>query len=164
MKKGIRQIRICRWCSSQVKENICDGKFKGYLKTCGSKSCLTAANNDSAINGRKAWVRTKVCQKCGASHTSRSSTSRWCKTCSPGKKDSNKLARYNMSKPEWDIMIKEQKGLCRLCPKKAMVIDHNHNTGQVRGLLCDSCNLLLGILEIRGVNWIKKAQKYAISK
>lgn len=42
-------------------------------------------------------------------------------------------------------MVANQKGLCKLCelPKK-LVVDHCHETGKVRGLLCRNCNLLIG--------------------
>lgn len=45
-----------------------------------------------------------------------------------------------------------QKGLCALCGKpetngNLLVVDHDHQTGKVRGLLCSLCNLELGKYE-----------------
>ena len=34
MRKGIRQIRYCLYCTEQVKEFWYEGRFKGYSKTC----------------------------------------------------------------------------------------------------------------------------------
>lgn len=39
----------------------------------------------------------------------------------------------------------------KYCPK-CKVVDHSHETGQVRGLLCTACNLRTGWYE----NWYKK--------
>ena len=49
-------------------------------------------------------------------------------------------------------MLRKQKGKCLLCDTtapndKRLVIDHDHRTGKVRGLLCSQCNLRLGVLE-----------------
>ena len=44
--------------------------------------------------------------------------------------------------------LNKQKGLCLGCKKKCkLCIDHDHQTGRFRGLLCSSCNLGLGMLK-----------------
>lgn len=58
--------------------------------------------------------------------------------------------RYNLSLEEYNQKLKEQKHSCAICRKdevelpKKLAVDHNHVTGQIRGLLCTSCNLGLG--------------------
>jgi len=58
--------------------------------------------------------------------------------------------RYDISLEQYDEMSRKQKGRCKICgstdPKSAgrFVIDHNHQTGKVRGLLCQPCNAMLG--------------------
>lgn len=41
---------------------------------------------------------------------------------------------------------REQRGGCKICCKDYSIlsVDHNHTTGKVRGLLCHSCNVMLG--------------------
>jgi hypothetical protein len=48
-------------------------------------------------------------------------------------------------------MLKEQHGCCKICgvteedaSGKRLHVDHNHATGQVRGLLCTRCNTAIG--------------------
>ena len=42
-------------------------------------------------------------------------------------------------------MLEAQGKKCYLCKSsKKLVVDHDHNTGKVRGLLCDLCNRGLG--------------------
>ena len=43
-------------------------------------------------------------------------------------------------------MFAEQEGLCKICSKEAILyVDHCHDSEEVRGLLCQQCNTLLGM-------------------
>lgn len=56
---------------------------------------------------------------------------------------------YGITEKQYDEMVKKVDGKCEICgmkPKKLRV-DHCHKKGHVRGLLCDSCNYHLPIIE-----------------
>lgn len=58
--------------------------------------------------------------------------------------------RYGVTPEQYEELEAQQGGLCAMCDKpnwRPLVIDHSHETGLVRGLLCDSCNRLLGWYE-----------------
>ena len=67
--------------------------------------------------------------------------------------------RFGITKKQFDAMVGEQKELCAACqlPETAtdsrtgklrrLHVDHNHETGKVRGLLCTRCNLAVGYLK-----------------
>lgn len=71
------------------------------------------------------------------------------------KKDrKNSLKRFwNMTEEQYNKLLIDQKGKCGVCertesnPHKRLCIDHNHQTGLIRGLLCDHCNRALGLLD-----------------
>lgn len=63
--------------------------------------------------------------------------------------------RRGLTVEEYTNMLNAQRGLCAICnqpfqkhPRNGEVemfcVDHNHETGAIRGLLCASCNTLLG--------------------
>ena len=57
--------------------------------------------------------------------------------------------QYDISEDDYLFLLKNQDGACAICgdiPMYRLVVDHNHATGKVRGLLCRQCNLLLGLL------------------
>lgn len=57
------------------------------------------------------------------------------------------LARkFGITKDSFEAMVAKQGGTCGICHKETTTfdVDHCHETGIVRGLLCRRCNLLLG--------------------
>lgn len=56
-----------------------------------------------------------------------------------------KVRGYGITIDDYNNMIDSQNGVCLICNKpNKLVIDHNHTTGKVRGLLCHYCNLGIG--------------------
>jgi Recombination endonuclease VII/AP2 domain len=61
---------------------------------------------------------------------------------------------FGLTLDDYKAMLVDQKGVCAICGQpetaelngklKALGVDHNHDTGQIRDLLCYSCNLMIG--------------------
>lgn len=60
----------------------------------------------------------------------------------------NRLAKYGLTVEQYEALVKKQRGRCAICGTKPsrLVIDHCHNTLEVRGLLCVACNGAIGQL------------------
>lgn len=58
----------------------------------------------------------------------------------------NKYRKYGLTFEQYEVMYLEQHGVCPLCKTHHdfLVVDHDHGTGKIRGLLCNHCNLALG--------------------
>lgn len=66
-------------------------------------------------------------------------------------------SHYGLTVEAYESLVAKQNGLCAICKNKSRVsvshplyIDHCHKTGQVRGLLCNVCNSMVGYLEKHG--------------
>ena len=103
-----------------------------------------------------AWTG-KVCAKCGKKKGKRQANLKYCWTCANIlKKDRSRGAhsraieeRYGLSGPDYDRLYDYQDGLCFICrvatgATRRLSVDHDHVSGDVRGLLCRPCNTLLG--------------------
>lgn len=62
--------------------------------------------------------------------------------------------KYGITVAKYEEMLAEQGGCCKLCTSgvpgsrtKHFAVDHDHTTGEVRGLLCLKCNWRLGWYE-----------------
>lgn len=62
--------------------------------------------------------------------------------------------KYGIVEQDYLEMLKQQKNGCAICgaidaqhwETNNLLIDHCHNTGKVRGLLCNRCNTTLGLV------------------
>ena len=63
------------------------------------------------------------------------------------------LKKLGLSVEDYNTLLKKQNYGCAICQvhemklSKKLAVDHDHKTGRVRGLLCDSCNRGIGLLE-----------------
>lgn len=62
---------------------------------------------------------------------------------------------HGITPGDFDAMMKQQGGVCAICSRppsgktrrtSVLQVDHDHDTGKIRGLLCDTCNTALGRL------------------
>jgi len=83
--------------------------------------------------------------------------------------------KFGMTIAEYNIMLNRQGGTCAICNEKnftrqkgthnnkavamSLAVDHNHKTGQIRGLLCNGCNTSLGKFK-DDPTLLKKALEY----
>lgn len=68
-----------------------------------------------------------------------------CRNCDNETNRASKYKRlYGITVEQYDEMFEEQGGLCAICRKPPinyrLAVDHDHDTGAVRGLLCPPCN------------------------
>lgn len=130
-----------------------------------------------------ASVASKSCSKCGAykplteyhaSSKAKDGKASWCKACANSIYRANRKRNYRPEdKRKWQIktrygmtieqvnsMYAAQDGKCAVCKIKIekFHIDHNHNTGAVRGLLCHRCNVRIGGWDDLG--WLSSALRY----
>jgi len=57
--------------------------------------------------------------------------------------------KFDLAPEQYAEMLEAQGGACAVCRKedrRALSVDHDHQTGRVRGLLCSTCNQAIGLL------------------
>ena len=103
----------------------------------------------------------------------------WCKPCANENARANKRSnysaeqrrrwqiktRYGMSTADVTAMLAAQDGKCGICARKLekFHIDHHHDTGAVRGLLCHRCNLRIGgwddpVFQVAALAWLERGK------
>lgn len=120
-------------------------------------------------------VTTKACSACRAVKALSAFTPRpdrngspraKCRECEAARKRSRYMAdekmryvhrvasrkyRHRVSLEKFNALFAAQKGCCGICQRhqsespKTFAVDHDHATGEIRGLLCNECNLFLGL-------------------
>lgn len=69
---------------------------------------------------------------------------------SPEKARRQTLKVHGITPQKYNEMLEYQEGTCAICgqppERRRLAVDHDHVTGQIRGLLCRNCNTALGLV------------------
>lgn len=132
----------------------------------------------------------KVCVRCGESKdpslfykckARKDGLGSYCKSChdakSAGTKYNYELKRravlrkkYGMTLESYEALLTAQDSKCAICNldvkyhRRALNVDHCHETGRVRGLLCDDCNIALGKFKDDISSLLRAAEYLATSR
>lgn len=78
-------------------------------------------------------------------------------------RDQTRCSIYGLALGEFDRLFAEQGGICAICGspggKRGIGVDHDHESGKIRALLCGPCNIGIGMLKDSSV-LIQKAADY----
>lgn len=102
------------------------------------------------------WLN-KPCQGCDGRKGKKYAAKKYCGSCAIQVRIANKAAAhaaavertYGITGEDYEALLAFQGGKCALCQRatgksKRLAVDHDHKTGEVRGLLCGTCNKILG--------------------
>jgi hypothetical protein len=129
-------VRDCNYCGEtrSADEMVKDRRLKSGLSSI-CKSC------QRAYNARRPKPTREQARRWKQEHT-------W------------RAQGIDMTADRYEAMLQEQDGLCFLCGRESfkrngetisLAVDHCHETGATRRLLCTSCNVTLGKLERAGM-------------
>ncbi|WP_433731003.1 endonuclease VII domain-containing protein [Actinoplanes sp. CA-051413] len=167
----------------------CDGPIpvaaSARTKTCSRACGVTHQNQRRQLAKRAAWEATKPpCNKCGSeipAHRPRGS--KFCSVLCKRRATSDRyrernplyqrLYRYGLTAEQYEALVDAQGDRCAICRtgdpggKGGWHVDHCHETGVVRGLLCHHCNIAIGYFKddpllIRlGIEYLGRANQQA---
>jgi len=132
-------MRTCSIC--KIEKNSADFKLK-------SNGCLSSFCKTCSASYQKEYQeknKEKIKEKKKYYHTQTKEYRRWYTI----------KMRYGITKEEYESILLSQNNKCAICENTKsghkntdeMVVDHCHKTQKVRGLLCNRCNTLLGLID-----------------
>lgn len=130
-----------------------------------TKICYVCEENKSTENFYKDKSKSdgfkSCCKECG-----KLLVYSWRARKGPEKmRDYRLMSTYGIGIKEYNQMFVKQNGCCDICGKhqselkRGFAVDHCHNTGKVRALLCHKCNTGIGNFE-ENIETLKEAICY----
>jgi hypothetical protein len=129
-----------------------------YCGTCRKKRSVR--QRERRRRDRAAWRAAGLCTLCGGA---RDTPHKMCSACSARQNQRSKTwhqknrwaareyllrRKYGLTPDAFDALLRAQGGKCTICRSvlemTSLHVDHCHDSGLVRGLLCRSCNVGLG--------------------
>lgn len=104
---------------------------------------------DFTFKSKPLGLRHNYCKPCG--RTRRHNNPKYAES----KRRAALKFHYGITLEDYGKLLAEQEGKCKLCGTetpgnkrcKNFNVDHDHQTGEIRGLLCGPCNLIVGYVE-----------------
>lgn len=135
----------------------CQTEFEREYRQAQRLRLTHFCNKNCAARGRQRPKRVpKTCKACDQTFMGLA-LSIYCRQCF---RIRNTCRDKGITRQQRHQMVVAQDGACAIChsTSRKLVIDHDHSTDVVRGLLCRHCNSVLGMVE-RPV-WLKAALEY----
>jgi hypothetical protein len=139
MKPTQSATKPCAMCGRVLPRTsfTVDPRMKSGLKSYCKDCCLIDARRRRAANPERVRAVANAARK-------RRYTSEW--------RREQGLKRYGLTLTEYDVLLTEQGGRCAICRTDTpggrgnWHVDHCHDSGKVRALLCSRCNVGIGLL------------------
>ncbi|WP_432036280.1 endonuclease domain-containing protein [Streptomyces cucumeris] len=171
-------MRRCSRCKQDLRrtafasnKSMPDG-LQAYCRECSAEYC----RQRQEVKGKRVRERVSVppghkrCPQCeevkphSAWERSRSSSDGWASYCRGCRAERNRVSyskrKYGLTSAELGALVAEQQGVCCIClAAPAVHVDHCHEKGRVRGVLCFSRNAALGQFKDRA-DAIRRAAAY----
>ena len=140
------------------------------MKTC-SKCRVRKSNRDFGKNASASDGFQNQCKKCRREYAISDRSKIVKKPYQRAYMRRARLKKFDLTLADYDQMWALHNGRCAICraPETStyretvryLAVDHDHETGKVRGLLCAVCNIRLGHLEaMEKSGFIEKAREY----
>lgn len=148
----------------QQKTPVGHGKKYAWLQTPKGREYTKRHNANGAE--RTAKYRERHRETYLVSHREQERARRATPKAKRSKKNAALMKAYGITVEQFEAMAEAQAGLCGICAKKLDMgfnthVDHCHETGAVRGILCNGCNVALGLFQdsadmlARAVSYLK---------
>ena len=118
------------------------------MQTKVCKTCNIEFELDKFSKGQGRYKRHNVCKICDANRRRKEQASLSVEE-KARRSEQQRIKEYKRIYNLPDDLAKQlannREGICKICNEtKLLVVDHCHNTGEVRGLICSHCNSVLG--------------------
>lgn len=140
------------------------GALSFYCRTCMKRRAaehyrrkraangFTVRERDTSPDGHKRCANCRSVKPVSEFHKQRTQTdglTSHCKDCRKAEGRARHLKKtYGLTEKQLAELIHAQLGVCAVCRRRKPVhVDHDHTTGEVRGVLCFPCNAALGQLQ-----------------
>lgn len=152
---------VCRYNGGQTVRQLADehGCSRSYMHKQLVKGGANMRPRSSGDRQRSDGLR--HCWKCdkdlpldqfGKNKAEIGGLTRICKPCAGDQQRKQRLtAKFGIDEVQYDAMLEKQGGGCAICGNDVsnseghrLAVDHDHETGEVRGLLCFPCNTSIG--------------------
>ncbi len=140
----------CRDCGAEV-EAV--GKNKRYCDPCKVIRNRISSSKQPSRYVPVGGTKPLTCERCKGTYFSPNNRGRFCPPCRKEHGEAYRSAwarakKYGITADEYLALVEKQDGKCGICRVNDpdLVVDHCHNSGQIRGLLCNRCNRAIGLL------------------
>lgn len=144
-----------RWREKKNKRKA-DRVARGLCTYCGgtrenSEFQLCVACREKKRTSDADHMNKGLCRNCGGERENKKI--QHCNRCREAQKVGGLRKKYGITTADYDRMLYEQGGVCRICGGEettnggTLHVDHDEESGKVRGLLCGNCNRGIGCLQ-----------------